>query len=525
MPTYDENGALLVNVGGGGVLLDHQHSAAGDGGPLAVGVTDTDLTAGSVMFAGVGGLLQEDNANLFWDDGNNRLGVGIAPATNFHVYDTASFVARVEANAAAAFAGFQVQADDAAKTINLQMFGGAFAGNQFGVPRADAGTIFADGCLLTLGTKSAYDFVLGTTNLERMRITAAGDVGINDSAPSRRLQVVDDSASTNVVIPIARLEGKVSGGGAAGHGPGLEFHGESSTTEDQSMGEIAATWETATHASRRAQLRFFADLQGTLHPVGVIVAPTTAPGAVPAVNAWGAGAVDFGTYRTVATEVASGISATIGGGTKNTASGQEATVSGGRFCQATGDWSTVTGGGDAGLVTPNLASGDYATVCGGESNTVSGDHSWGGGQLASVTHASCFVWSSAAATASWAANTFTARCHGGARFYSAAGVGTGVQLAAGGNAWAAISARAAKANFRPVTNILDKVARLPIYNYNLKAQPDMVRHIGAVAEEFNKIFGFTEAKGYINSMDVSGVALAAIKALIERIENLEEKLQ
>ena len=32
-------------------------------------------TAGSVLFAGVGGILAQDNANLFWDDTNNYLGV------------------------------------------------------------------------------------------------------------------------------------------------------------------------------------------------------------------------------------------------------------------------------------------------------------------------------------------------------------------------------------------------------------------------------------------------------------------
>jgi hypothetical protein len=34
------------------------------------------LTSGSILFGGASGLLAQDNANLFWDDTNNRLGIG-----------------------------------------------------------------------------------------------------------------------------------------------------------------------------------------------------------------------------------------------------------------------------------------------------------------------------------------------------------------------------------------------------------------------------------------------------------------
>jgi hypothetical protein len=48
------------------------------------------LTAGSVVFADASGNLAQDNANLFWDDTNNRLGIGnAAPAQALHVTGTA----------------------------------------------------------------------------------------------------------------------------------------------------------------------------------------------------------------------------------------------------------------------------------------------------------------------------------------------------------------------------------------------------------------------------------------------------
>lgn len=40
--------------------------------------TSTAFTAGSVIFAGVSGVYSQDNVNLFWDDTNNRLGLGTA---------------------------------------------------------------------------------------------------------------------------------------------------------------------------------------------------------------------------------------------------------------------------------------------------------------------------------------------------------------------------------------------------------------------------------------------------------------
>jgi hypothetical protein len=50
--------------------------------------TGTAFTQGSVIFAGSGGTFAEDNANLFWDDTNNKLGIGtLVPKRSLHVND------------------------------------------------------------------------------------------------------------------------------------------------------------------------------------------------------------------------------------------------------------------------------------------------------------------------------------------------------------------------------------------------------------------------------------------------------
>ena len=46
--------------------------------PTFVGLTLSGLTQGSVLFAGAGGVISEDNGNLFWDDTNDFFGIGTA---------------------------------------------------------------------------------------------------------------------------------------------------------------------------------------------------------------------------------------------------------------------------------------------------------------------------------------------------------------------------------------------------------------------------------------------------------------
>jgi hypothetical protein len=53
-------------------------------------LTVSGLTQGSVIFAGTGGALSEDNSHFFWDDANNRLGIGTSlPSATLHVAGTA----------------------------------------------------------------------------------------------------------------------------------------------------------------------------------------------------------------------------------------------------------------------------------------------------------------------------------------------------------------------------------------------------------------------------------------------------
>lgn len=57
--------------------------------------TATTFTAGSIVFAGAGGTYTQDNASLFWDDTNNRLGIGTATPNFQLVVEGNDAVARI----------------------------------------------------------------------------------------------------------------------------------------------------------------------------------------------------------------------------------------------------------------------------------------------------------------------------------------------------------------------------------------------------------------------------------------------
>lgn len=75
-----------------GKLIQNSSATIDDSGNIsALGLALSSMTQGSILFAGASGVLSQDNANLFWDDTNNRLGIGTAsPTRTFHVYGNTS---------------------------------------------------------------------------------------------------------------------------------------------------------------------------------------------------------------------------------------------------------------------------------------------------------------------------------------------------------------------------------------------------------------------------------------------------
>jgi hypothetical protein len=90
--------SLIADAGVGGgtlasVTANGNTTATGivitAGGLSADSIIDTALTTGSVLFSGAGGVVSQKNSNLFWDNTNNRLGIGInSPGAPLDIHST-----------------------------------------------------------------------------------------------------------------------------------------------------------------------------------------------------------------------------------------------------------------------------------------------------------------------------------------------------------------------------------------------------------------------------------------------------
>ena len=118
------------------------------------------------------------------------------------------------------------------------------------------------------------------------------------------------------------------------------------------------------------------------------------------------------------------------------------------------------------------------------------------------------------------------RASGGTTFYSNYTLSSGVTLAPNASAWSSLSDVNAKENFRDLngSEVLAKLAEMPIREWNYKAQDAAVRHVGPTAQDFHAAFGLGEDPLRISTIDADGIALAAVKALALENAGLKAEL-
>lgn len=141
------------------------------------------------------------------------------------------------------------------------------------------------------------------------------------------------------------------------------------------------------------------------------------------------------------------------------------------------------------------------------------------------------VWSdgsafSAAATFTSSANNEAAfRASGGFRFRTNASGSTGCNLAAGSGVFTCASSRSTKENLARVDgeSVLVTLRSVPVNSWNYIAEGAGVRHVGPMAEEFHAAFGLGTGNTTIGVQDLTGITLAAVKALEERTVELRQK--
>ena len=96
-----------------------------------------------------------------------------------------------------------------------------------------------------------------------------------------------------------------------------------------------------------------------------------------------------------------------------------------------------------------------------------------------------------------------------------------------GTTWVDVSDRNRKENFESVDQkqILEKVAALPVQEWNYIGQPAKTRHIGPMAQDFYAAFGVGSDDKTITAVDRSGVSLAAIQGLYQVVREKDAEIQ
>ena len=95
-----------------------------------------------------------------------------------------------------------------------------------------------------------------------------------------------------------------------------------------------------------------------------------------------------------------------------------------------------------------------------------------------------------------------------------------------GSSWINSSDRNLKQDFAPVNpqEVLAQVAALPVQSWSYKAQPSQ-KHLGPVAQDFHAAFGLGADDTSIATVDESGVALAAIQGLNQKLDERNAEIQ
>jgi len=163
--------------------------------------TSTAFTLGSVIFAGASGVYSQDNTNFFWDDTNNRLGIGTAtPTSKLHVVGTGTIMQL--ASAATTSSIYQTIVNPNAGTIYL------------GFDSSTASTFGSGHAYATvLSSSSENALVLQTNDVNRITITGDGLVGIGTATPTERLHVSGNVRYTTLLKPnnVSGTNGQVLG--------------------------------------------------------------------------------------------------------------------------------------------------------------------------------------------------------------------------------------------------------------------------------------------------------------------------
>ncbi len=186
--TVTNSGSLTLGGTLSGVSLTTQVTGTLPVGSGGTG-TATALTSGSVVFAGASGVYSQDNANLFWDDTNNRLGVGTA-GPGYRVD-----IASADTTAGLGYA-LRLRSNATATAAAIQFTNSGVTAQNAVISSTDAG-------ILTLQADGASSVIAFRTNsAERVRIDQNGNLGVgNTPSGSYKLEVTGKAYASGGLVP------------------------------------------------------------------------------------------------------------------------------------------------------------------------------------------------------------------------------------------------------------------------------------------------------------------------------------
>lgn len=217
----------LSSLSAGGLV-----KAAVTTGQLSLAVPGTDylapagaLTPGSVLFASPSGQVTQDNANLFWDDTLNRLGIGTATPiypieVSIGAGATGATGYRLATAATATDARAQYWASTGSRGVTVGVTGANFVAPpqtpNLGANTPYVGTTGVAGAVLYIGSDSVITFQTGTTQTARLNILATGELQASSLAGIAGGGVVVASQATGQLSAVASItdaQHGVRGGG------------------------------------------------------------------------------------------------------------------------------------------------------------------------------------------------------------------------------------------------------------------------------------------------------------------------
>ena len=237
----------------------------------------------------------------------------------------------------------------------------------------------------------------------------------------------------------------------------------------------------------------------------------------------GSGNVNSGSFAFVAgqNDTASGSFSTVSGGFGNSASGTDATVGGGSGNTASANSATASGG------SGNSASGIASCIPGGANNICSGVGSFTCGNNAHSIGDSSFVFNDGryGGNIGGQARRFIVIASDGSFIHTNSTATLGAQLPANATAWVAICDSTKKNRYGQVntSEVLSKLSHIPIETWSYKDDPNHVKHIGPMAQDFYSAFHVGESDTTISTLDPDGVALAAIQELAKQVKQLQSE--